>query len=972
MDSNENSFMRASHLRQPSKIPSPGKGLSEISASANNARATSMMPPPEILNAKPRKTVMDPTAKRKTLAERGGETSRSNIAAPPSSRPINSSVKATTLAGARNPSFASSVSSRTPSISSRNISGSSFSSSVGPGSRPPSAQSQYRPQTAMGYNRSKSHTSVPAARPASSLDSISAEGETPALGNRKGTLPISVSTYQHTSQVRSSKLRGNYDNQMNYTSDWSSSVAASVADRPQSSAAVRSLREVSLSTAMKGLTICPSGSPTEEDMKAPITPSQIPRSITPFVPHKTPSKTPRRSVSPKKSLPFLTRDSNTQATAWDTRGRLEDMEGLYAELKDTMNSTTNERNGLEEAVGIYKARRTSFPSVRASIQTLLAKQPGIMSQSCLKLTHLLVSAVNELETIRAQLTAANATLQSDLSTTKSQLSTTASQLADEQRARVIEVDDLSRQHRYETETNRREARDEVEQLIKEHRDKLDELERKHKLEAEAECHLRNQQVQEITTQMLQERQTAQIEMDAKEGNVRNVSGALQQLQDELDREKSLNKSLRDNLSESTANALTLDSSLRALRARIDYLESDSKAQSDSFAALQQQLQDAINGATEANDKLRQEETLRRKLHNQVQELKGNIRVFCRARPSLTTEPDQDAARIAFPDTDKDRREIEVQGPEEKSSLGNVTTKKNAFAFDRVFGPRSGNSDVFDEISQLVQSALDGYNVCIFCYGQTGSGKTFTMSSDDGMIPRAVHQIYETASSLEEKGWKYTMEGSFVEVYNENLNDLLGKAEEFDKKKHEIRHDLQTSKTTITGTNTVMLDSPAKVESILRRATANRSVAATKANERSSRSHSVFILKLLGENSVTGEKSEGTLNLVDLAGSERLSHSGSTGDRLKETQNINRSLSCLGDVIGALGQGKEGAHVPYRNSKLTYLLQFSLGGNSKTLMFVNISPLQAHLSETLTSLRFATKVHNTHIGTAKRQAKVRDS
>ena len=184
-----------------------------------------------------------------------------------------------------------------------------------------------------------------------------------------------------------------------------------------------------------------------------------------------------------------------------------------------------------------------------------------------------------------------------------------------------------------------------------------------------------------------------------------------------------------------------------------------------------------------------------------------------------------------------------------------------------------------------------------------------------MIPLAVRQIYDSAKSLEEKGWKYSMEGSFIEVYNENLNDLLGKPDEYDKKKHEIRHDMQKCKTTVTDVTTVDLDGPSKVEAILRRATANRSVAATKANERSSRSHSVFILKLTGENDTTGEKSEGTLNLVDLAGSERLSHSKATGERLKETQNINKSLSCLGDVIAALGQGKEGGHVPYRNSKV---------------------------------------------------------
>jgi kinesin family protein C1 len=106
--------------------------------------------------------------------------------------------------------------------------------------------------------------------------------------------------------------------------------------------------------------------------------------------------------------------------------------------------------------------------------------------------------------------------------------------------------------------------------------------------------------------------------------------------------------------------------------------------------------------------------------------------------------------------------------------------------------------------------------------------------------------------------------------------------------------------------------------MLKQAANNRSVAATKSNERSSRSHSVFILKLIGKNSTTNETSEGTLNLVDLAGSERLKQSGAEGDRMKETQNINKSLSCLGDVIGALGQGKEGAHIPYRNSKVRFL------------------------------------------------------
>lgn len=174
---------------------------------------------------------------------------------------------------------------------------------------------------------------------------------------------------------------------------------------------------------------------------------------------------------------------------------------------------------------------------------------------------------------------------------------------------------------------------------------------------------------------------------------------------------------------------------------------------------------------------------------------------------------------------------------------------------------------------------------------------------------------------------------------------------------------------------VPLNSPSQVQALLQRAQKRRTVAATLMNERSSRSHSVFTLRVTGHNTHTGESCSGSLNLVDLAGSERLNSSGAANDkdRLKETQAINKSLSALGDVIAALGNGGDKAHIPYRNSKLTYLLQNSLSGNSKTLvrglklpsvatliclklqMMMNMSPLAAHLGESLCSLRFATKV-----------------
>ncbi|KAL9559717.1 hypothetical protein MBANPS3_000287 [Mucor bainieri] len=392
--------------------------------------------------------------------------------------------------------------------------------------------------------------------------------------------------------------------------------------------------------------------------------------------------------------------------------------------------------------------------------------------------------------------------------------------------------------------------------------------------------------------------------------------------------------------------------------------------------------------------LLENEKLRRKDHDRLQELKGNIRVFCRVRPAISkchidglhsqpdaltpsvdakTEPNLINARF-FGD-DNESMELTEQT---SSTLGKTITKSHTFTFDRVFSPEASQKECFEEISQLVQSALDGFNVCIFAYGQTGSGKTFTMQGPTypteetaGMIPRAVQQIYQVVQQLKQFGWEYSMEGQFLEIYNETINDLLGNSSNYGKIKHEIHHE-KSGKTSVTEMTSVVLDSPSKVKLMLRKANQNRATGATNMNERSSRSHSVFTLQLTGHNAATGERTSGILNLIDLAGSERLSMSGSTGDRLRETQAINKSLSCLGDVIHALinnnNNNKEGGHIPYRNSKLTWLLRNSLGGNCKTLMFVNVSPLMEHFGESLCSLRFATKVNSCQVGTAKKLAK----
>ena len=524
---------------------------------------------------------------------------------------------------------------------------------------------------------------------------------------------------------------------------------------------------------------------------------------------------------------------------------------------------------------------------------------------------------------------------------KSLNSTMSMELENVKRSHSYEVDDLRRKyqnemqdlcdrHKRDLDRSRDDSKDladkverelkaEIASLLKSHKEELETLEKRLKVELEEEQGKRKLERQDVQREFDTELRAARLEADSKERENQLLQGELTNTKSELDRERTLRNALQGQLTDATTSNLTLEASNKAMKEKIEFLESDSQAQSSAFNDLHRRMQEAFAAAEEAKEKLRQEETLRRKLHNQVQELKGNIRVMCRVRPVHDFE--NNPAKFGFPDADTDNKEVAVQGPEKTSAMGTNITQTYSYAFDRVFSPGSQNAEVFEEISQLVQSALDGYNVCIFCYGQTGSGKTYTMSSADGMIPRATAQIYDEATRLEEKGWKYKMEGSFVEVYNETYNDLLGRSEDLDKKKIEVRHDPTKKQTTLENAVSVALDGPNRVEEILQRADKNRTVAATKANMRSSRSHSVFILKLVGENSVTGERSEGTLNLVDLAGSERLDHSKTEGARLKETQNINKSLSCLGDVINALGSAKEGSHIPYRNSRVSDSLIF---------------------------------------------------
>lgn len=388
----------------------------------------------------------------------------------------------------------------------------------------------------------------------------------------------------------------------------------------------------------------------------------------------------------------------------------------------------------------------------------------------------------------------------------------------------------------------------------------------------------------------------------------------------------------------------LDSNEMCCLSTIKKLKADLALERDEINNMQDDVKRFLLEQSDYEKLLLAEQESRRQLHNTLQEKKGNIRVFCRLKPSAQLNEFETKIQ-SLSKTNNGQESLEIKEPARNTgALSGFKSNSYKFTFDIIFDQNSSNEDIFVEISQLVQSALDGYNVCIFTYGQTGSGKTYTMSNpNDGLIPRSIHQIFERMETLSSLGWCFELYGQFFELYGDSINDLLTKNKSTGNDVNHIQK--------------IRLRSVQHINAILAKANMMRSTAATNSNHQSSRSHSIFKF------SITGKDNEGVvytsvLNLIDLAGSERISSSLVKGTRLKETQAINKSLSALGDVINALSLKCN--HVPFRNSKLTYLLKDSLGGDSKTLMFVNVSCLKEHFSESLNSLRFANKVHNTKI------------
>lgn len=280
-----------------------------------------------------------------------------------------------------------------------------------------------------------------------------------------------------------------------------------------------------------------------------------------------------------------------------------------------------------------------------------------------------------------------------------------------------------------------------------------------------------------------------------------------------------------------------------------------------------------------------------------------------------------------------------------------------FTFDAVFDANMSQQQIFDDTAaDILDSVMDGFNGTIFAYGQTGAGKSHTMTGPtdgppelQGLLPRSFNHIFNNIDTTSQDT-KYLVRGSYLEIYNEEIRDLLAKNP---KQRCELKDHPQGG-VYVKDLSAFVVKNTEEMHQILNAGLANRAIGATAMNETSSRSHSIFMITVeqcgLGTDGA-GHIRVGKLNMVDLAGSERQSKTGATGERLKEATKINLSLSALGNVISALVDGKS-SHIPYRDSKLTRLLQDSLGGNTKTVMVANVGPADYNYDETASTLRYA--------------------
>nr|XP_042117848.1 kinesin-like protein KIF25 isoform X3 [Peromyscus maniculatus bairdii] len=432
-----------------------------------------------------------------------------------------------------------------------------------------------------------------------------------------------------------------------------------------------------------------------------------------------------------------------------------------------------------------------------------------------------------------------------------------------------------------------------------------------------------------------------------------------------------------------------------------------QASSEALRACQSEAACLQRCLQELDSRFRLEQQRRRTLHNSLVELKGNIRVHCRIRPFLSFDKELDGSASQNCNTPGEvAHAVDDETVLVRCALPGRPPAEKTYSFERVYGPAESQATVFGDLRPLLISLLDGYNVCIMAYGQTGSGKSYTMLGphsegdsallsdaleDLGIIPRAAEELFRLISENPSRSPKVDV--SIVEIYNNNIFDLLAK----DSSTAMSGSKCQTV-TTQEGRSEVpkltcrAVASAVEFVGLIHRGIQLRVQHPTLVHKNSSRSHLIVTATLTTASSLGStapqssqaslQKKAGAgnrwttsprassphtvpvdsadhsgqvlarLQLVDLAGSECAAVSGVTGVALKETSFINRSLAALADVLGALSERCD--HIPYRNSKLTHLLQDSIGGDAKLLMILCVSPGQKHVAETLRALKFGAR------------------
>ncbi|NXT25516.1 KIF25 protein, partial [Syrrhaptes paradoxus] len=452
-------------------------------------------------------------------------------------------------------------------------------------------------------------------------------------------------------------------------------------------------------------------------------------------------------------------------------------------------------------------------------------------------------------------------------------------------------------------------------------------------------------------------------------------------------------------------------------------------QNEAMQMFQIKAFDLEQSLQEVTERYEKEKQKRRALHNSLVELRGNIRVHCRIRPLLPF--DTAAGHSISQDRQRNLENVAFAADDEtvlvKCSRPGHASINKTFQFERVYSASESQDTVFEDVAPLLTSLLDGYNVCIMAYGQTGSGKTYTMlgpqleensafsiedESQLGIIPRATEEVFRLIS--EKPPGSYWVEVSVVEVYNNEIFDLLAK--DGCGKVSGVKRDVVTTregKSDVPLLTYEIVENPSEFLHLVNKGLQLRVRHPTLVHAHSSRSHLVVTLTITtivcGDNFGTSWEDEQTsqrlnkevscsfpqktrenkstsssrasspaqleatekmkqvktrLQLVDLAGSECVGMSGVTGAALRETSFINRSLSALADVLGAIAEQR--SHVPYRNSKLTYLLQDSIGGDAKLLVMLCISPDQKYLTESMQSLGFGTRARQVQRGQVKKK------